>query len=192
MNIHLLRHYYNMIDHCGPLWAYSLFGFENNIGVLKSGVNGTTDYLEQITKNYAATRTSFNECDEPLLNRGTEFENKSCIELENMTVWNKLIMDGVTYTSLRSNPTKSIDYFIKTKDNKIGIIQYFFYQDTTKVFSLHVYEEEFKNYHWSEIKSTDVYEIYQCCEIEKKMLYFKIGIREWTTEEPNHYSRSRA
>lgn len=35
MNIHLLKHYSKMIDHCGPLWAHSLFGFENNIGKLK-------------------------------------------------------------------------------------------------------------------------------------------------------------
>lgn len=47
MNIHLLKHYFNMVENCGPLWAHSLFGFEN-ISKLKKMVNGNTDYLEQI------------------------------------------------------------------------------------------------------------------------------------------------
>lgn len=53
MNIHLLKHYSKMIDHCGPIWAHSLFGFENNIGKLKRMVKGNTDYLHQIAKKYA-------------------------------------------------------------------------------------------------------------------------------------------
>lgn len=109
MNIHLLRHYYNMIEQCGPLWAHSLFGFENNMGILKSSVNGTTDYLDQITKNYAASRTKFNECVEPSENRGTALKTKTIIEPEKRTVWCKLIKNGITYTSFRSNPTKTID-----------------------------------------------------------------------------------
>lgn len=58
MNKHLLRHYFEMIDNCGPLWAHSLFGFENQMGVLKGTVNGTTDYLEQISKSYAAGKVT--------------------------------------------------------------------------------------------------------------------------------------
>lgn len=188
MNIHLLRHYQNMIDHCGPLWAYSLFAFENNIGILKSKVNGTTDYLDQIAKSYAASKTPYDECVKPAVNRGIELKNKSVIESKNITVWSTLIMNGTRYTSLRSNPNKSIDYFIRTTDQKIGKIQYFFYQGT--VFLL--YLKSFQNLHWVEIDSTDVYEVRKCCEIKKKMLYFKVGVREWITEEPNQYSRSSA
>lgn len=39
MNLHLIRHYFDMVMNCGPLWAYSLFGFENCIGRLKKYVH---------------------------------------------------------------------------------------------------------------------------------------------------------
>lgn len=62
LNLHLLRHYFEMIMNCGPLWAYSLFGFENNIGQLKEYVVGTTDVLDQITHKYSIDRI---DCEEP-------------------------------------------------------------------------------------------------------------------------------
>lgn len=191
MNIHCLRHYRSMIDHCGLLWAHSLFSFENNIGVIKMTLNGTTDYLEQITKNYAAARTVI-QCAKPSVNQKTTLKNKFFIASKNMTVWKKLIMKGVTYTSLLSETIKSIDYFIQTKDKKIGKIEYFFYQNTEEVFQLYVYENSFQNYHWAEVEPTNQYQVYKCCEIEKKLLYFRVGVREWITEEPNPYSRSAA
>lgn len=120
MNIHLLRHYHHMIEHCGPIWAHSLFAFENNIGKLKSTVNGNTDYLDQISKNYAASRTNSDECDKSAKKCGIELKNKSFIKSEKKEIWCKLIKDGITYTSLHSNLTKTIDYFIQTKDKKIG------------------------------------------------------------------------
>lgn len=191
MNIHLLKHYYHMINQCGPLWAYSLFGFENHIGVLKASVNGTTDYLDQIGKNYAASRTNLSECVKPLENRGIELKNKSYIESEKLTVWTTLIMNGSHYSSFHSKPTKSIDYFIKTTDNKIGKVMYYFDKNTIKVFLLHIHTTIFENYHWVEVEGTDNYEVYDCRDIAKKLLYFKVGVREWTTQEPNRFTRSR-
>lgn len=44
MNIHLLRHYGRMIHHSGPIWCNSLFGFESNIGEIKSLISGTTNH----------------------------------------------------------------------------------------------------------------------------------------------------
>lgn len=56
MNLHMLRHYFNMFMNCGPLWAHSLFGFENYIGVLKRFVCGNVDVLEQISKKYPLSK----------------------------------------------------------------------------------------------------------------------------------------
>lgn len=58
LNVHLLRHYFNMVMNCGPLWAYSLFGFENNIGRLKKYVVGTPDVLDQIAHKYSIDKSS--------------------------------------------------------------------------------------------------------------------------------------
>lgn len=66
------------------------------------------------------------------------------------------------------------------------------YQGTCEVFLLHLYTKSIDNYHLMEIDPTDKHEIYKCCEIEKKMLYFKVGMREWITEEPNRYARAGA
>lgn len=67
---------------------------------------------------------------------------------------------------------------------------YYFYQEANEVFLLHVYTKSIENYHWIEVDPTDKYEVHKCCEIEKKMLYFKVGTREWITEEPNRHTRS--
>lgn len=56
INLHYLRHYREMILACGPLWSYSLFAFENNIGEIKKLVCGTTDVLEQISKKNSAAQ----------------------------------------------------------------------------------------------------------------------------------------
>lgn len=56
MNIHLLRHYAEMIHNCGPVWCNSLFAFESNIGTIKKLVSGTTDVLLQITEKYTAAK----------------------------------------------------------------------------------------------------------------------------------------
>lgn len=56
MNVHLLRHYADMIRKCGPVWINSLFVFESNIRKIKNMVSGCTDVLIQITKKYIADK----------------------------------------------------------------------------------------------------------------------------------------
>lgn len=67
MNIHLLRHYADMIKISGPLWANSLFAFESNIGEIKKYVTGNTDVLVQISQKYAISKTFDIEEDEKLV-----------------------------------------------------------------------------------------------------------------------------
>lgn len=56
MNVHLLRHYRHMVQHCGPLYCNSLFGFEANIGQIKNLITGTTDPLQQIAEKYSFSK----------------------------------------------------------------------------------------------------------------------------------------
>lgn len=87
MNLHILKHYHEALIDCGPLWSYCLFGFENNIGVLKNHVCGKTDVLEQVTKKYAAARIDINLRDEENLDDRSvkhvlEFQRATEIEIE--------------------------------------------------------------------------------------------------------------
>lgn len=81
MNIHLLIHFKDMVENCGPLWCYSMFGFENNIGRLKKLVCGTTDVLIQIGNKYvvqAEDSISSNSTNEKL----PSFHQRSFIDIE--------------------------------------------------------------------------------------------------------------
>lgn len=73
MNLHLLKHYRDSVLNCGPMWAYSLFGFENNIGVIKKFVFGKTDVLDQIYKKYIASKID---------NELSNFTADDCVELK--------------------------------------------------------------------------------------------------------------
>lgn len=81
MNIHVLRHYNEIIDNCGPLWCYGMFGFENNIGRLKNFVCGTTDVLSQIAHKYVISR-DYDEMDSVREKSNDGFYQQSTISIE--------------------------------------------------------------------------------------------------------------
>lgn len=51
-NIHVVRHLGNGVRFVGPLWAYSNYPFEDQIGSLVSLHKGTTDVATQISEKY--------------------------------------------------------------------------------------------------------------------------------------------
>lgn len=201
MNIHLLKHQLNMVDHCGPLWAHSLFAFENKIGDLKRMVNGNTDYLDQIAKRYAA-RTGTNDpdiaCKDDIMiqtfkdPKNPENINKNIPDygLEMKQIWSKYEYKGVTYTSLSTNETKSVDNFVRMKDSKCGQVVFYTHHNNEKVLLLNIYNENFKNFHWVEVEPTDQYEVCKCSEISEKLLFFKTGSIKYITREPNRFARA--
>jgi hypothetical protein len=56
-NVHLLIHIPDCILNCGPLWAYSLFHFEDNIGILVSYVQGNNEGNKQVISKYLLSQT---------------------------------------------------------------------------------------------------------------------------------------
>lgn len=206
MNLHLLNHYQGMIFNCGPLWSYNLFGFENNIGVLKRLVCGTTDVLNQIAFKYSRSQGSD---DTVLASQQNDFEayHSKTISIkpemihiiENagvvlkssnvVDIWRRARVRGKIYTSKNANVTKSIDYFVELKDSKIGKIEFFFGQKFSPNLLIQHYEETYQNYHWAEIKPKNSFQIYQCDEIEKELLYLQAGRIEYMTNEPNFHGK---
>lgn len=208
MNLHLLRHYRNMVINCGPLWAYSLFGFENNIGKLKRYVLGTTHVLEQVANKYVIEKNNVYseeleqhdndriqlyqptviEIETKYENVLVHFEVISC-EANSIEIWRRIRMNNLIYTSIKAKETKSIDYFVKMKNQKMGKIEFFFEKNDAIHILLNEYNENFENYHWIEVNEANTYSIHACTEIQEKMLYFKAGSIEYITREPNTFGK---
>lgn len=147
MNVHLLKHYYDVIMQCGPLWSYWMFGFENQIGTLKSLVNGTTDVLMQIASKFEHFQnidldeieaTNDIQISSHYVYQRTKINLKSeylaalvdCEEISYgqnlLEIWKRLRIKREIYSCTHATVTKSIDYFIQTTDNEIGMIEFFF------------------------------------------------------------------
>ena len=63
---HSLIHIPQFVRTCGPLWSYSMFGYENMNGHLKTLVHGTRNVLDQLVFSYQVKRAL------PLLGRRLE------------------------------------------------------------------------------------------------------------------------
>lgn len=207
LNIHLLKHYYEMVRNCGPLWSHSLFGFENNIGALKNFVCGTTDVLEQISRKYIAVRT--NECIDNICSDELKISRKTQIKIEAQyapilgkvglnlkegdpfKVYQRLDVGSSIYTSTIYMETKNCDYFVRMNDNRIGKVIFYFKCSLQRLsMLLKIYEECDKNHHWIEIKPTEQLQIYRCEDLKTKLMYFQGFQTEYITSMPNRYSRA--
>lgn len=58
VNVHSLIHICQSVQHCGPLWSYSCFGFESMNGHLKKHCHGTRNVLPQLVRNVRNHQTT--------------------------------------------------------------------------------------------------------------------------------------
>lgn len=93
------------------------------------------------------------------------------------------------FKSTSSCITKSIDYFIKMKDESLGAIVLFVRNGQQIYLLLKKYEISHKKYHLNEIqlKKPIQHQLYNCDEICEKLIYLRFGNIEVTTSEPNKY-----
>lgn len=200
MNIHLLVHYREIIENCGPLWCYAMFGFENNIGQYKKYVCGKTDVLSQIAHKYVLEETnpeskivyenqpSFHQ---PLtINVEEKYFSALGSKVSGLNIWRRAKINKETYSSTYAHVTKSIDYFVKIRNDHFGKIVFFFECKSNPKLMLHVYKETYTNFHWTEVTETDTYKTYFTHEIEEKLLYFKVGSIAYFSRVPNAYGRA--
>lgn len=208
MNVHILTHYQGVVMQCGPLWSYSMFGFESNIGRLKQFVCGKTDVLLQIADKYVESLCepqNYNR--EKKIQPHIELKQKTTIAikqeysriLENsgnislgqgsIDIWRSIELKGRLYTSINAIATKSADFFVRVANGNIGTIEFFFGDESNPKFLLHVYRNIFENYHFIEVEQTGSFETFQCEEIIEKLLYFESNRIKYITKEPNVYGR---
>lgn len=201
----MLRHYSNSVKAIGPLWTSTTFGFEANNGVLKRYVNGTNDVIQQIAYKYV-TQKSFDLEESEEENEVTvrELKKVELSEVHNNLLNNAGIVSSngkftqgksikirnVTFTSLKSVPMKTADFFLLMKDDTIGLSEYYIKSQAKVFVLLQIYKTVDVKYHWSEVSSTEQFRVYAVNEIKDKMLYMKINDKEIITSEPNRYEKT--
>lgn len=199
MNIHLLRHYGENIDQCGPIWCNSLFGFESNIGEIKQYVSGTTDVLTQIAEKYVLSKSifEFNDNEENFICEEiytiktlniTEFYSsvfeQHKIPVENsMRIGCRLKSNGQTFTSLFSQEMKSADYFIEMNDGTLGTAEFYFKWNGRCYVFLNIYKINFVHFHLKEVNKSNVHRIFPCKSIRNKLLYLKVNSIEYIAQQ---------
>lgn len=202
MNLHLCRHMGSAVKNLGPLWAQSAFGFEANNGVLVKSVTAKRDILQQMAWKYN-TKLSF-KCTEKsnhIIESGgkrnaylNDYEKKA-MELfgikENIPfIFTFVSLRRTKFTSKRSKPISTIDYFATFADELLGAIEFYFTWQS-KIYALFELFKVVSNIdHLLEIESTKECKICEVNKINKKLLYMKIKNKEFVVIQANRYEKT--
>lgn len=214
INVHLLRHYSEVVMNCGPLWCHSLFSFETNIGVLKGSFCSTVDVVEQIARNYCIKKSNENVCskvdheeekktarilreklailpakfDDILVRSGLRKQPSEFYKIGYEMKWKNQVLKSVA-----SYVTKSIDFFVELNNGLVGAIEFFINYGNTEHVVIRKYEKMDESHnHLKQIQRTDECAVFNCKEIRHKLIYLQynyssISCAEFITIEPNPY-----
>lgn len=189
MNIHLLRHLAQVVKTAGPLWVYSAFSFESNIGSLNKRANGTVHFIEQISDQYISFREEKKiEHNEQNVYRKHTIELESDIkrvvdeaEIVNGDFYSTIKIGGKFFKSRMSKITKSIDNFFIFNDGTIGAVHLYVNLESEMSAIVEKFEIVHISNHFNEINSSGTFLIMKLSEIARKLLYMKFGTIETTT-----------
>lgn len=194
MNLHLLRHLSSIVRDSGPLWSYSVFGFERNMGRIKASKNGTIYSLEQIAFRYCLKINEQGEsCHGELYFSGVKpivaehflDELLKKFNIENPIFYSNIRIGGTFFKSRCSTKTKSIDNFVQIDDSIFSI--YVFLKHGADAYMIsEKYDVVKKVGHFFEIHSTGKYKIESFANASK-LLYMKFSDVEIVTK-PNSYN----
>lgn len=203
MNVHLLNHCADSVIQCGPLWSYSMFSFEKNIGILKKSVMNQTDSLDTISFHYCMVQKDLHIKDnETKLTNKSKLKEQQISSNEKETLIERLgnanfeyshtcMVNNHKYKSTMSPATKSIDHFLKIKNCGAIACAKFYVKANDNIYVLvQLYNIREKSYHLSRIESSDQFELYAVTQIECKLIYMKFGCFEIVAAEPNRYENS--
>lgn len=204
LNLHILRHYSHVVKHGGPLWTQSMFCFEKCIGYSEKSVNAPVDGIEQIASNYCLKQNNImkkdkdKQCEETKMKGAKRIMlpyNQAQILIQNeiLPIKNKFLISNTVkinehmYNSLRNENPNCMDYFIETKNGKIGCIEFYIGFDNSIYFLLNIYEIIQVKYHLNVVRSTNMLEVHKLSEIKEQKLYLKYAMKEIITVQPNFY-----
>lgn len=193
MNLHLLRHLSSVVRNSGPLWCYSVFGFERNMGRLKASKNGTVYSLEQIAFRYylkineqvESCHSNFSGIKPVVAERFLDDLLKK-FNIKNPIFYSNIRIGGILFKSSCSPKTKSIDNFAQIDDAIFSIYVFFFENGADAYMVSEKYNVMTKVGHFFEIHTTGRFEIKRFANVSK-LLYMKFGGVEIVTK-PNSYN----
>lgn len=205
INLHLLRHLPETVQHLGPLWAQSSYGFESNNGVVVRWNTSTKDMTFQLVWKYIM-KHSIEVVDEnvreislgrkktlKLNSTESQLFTKKGFELERfeyLTIYTDFVLRGVHFKSLKSNKTARIDHFVELKNGTIASVLYYTIFDLILYAVIENYEIVQTHDHFIEINETFVKNIIKASEISKKLIFLKYGLREFVTDFPNKFEKT--
>lgn len=203
MNIHLIRHMASTVRNCGPLWAQSAYGFESNNGnIVRSNTSKrdiahsiTWKYIQKITSQSAnATIKQFkvgNLFTVQLNPDEKELYSNFGIEMkEKQLIYQKLVLNGVVFKSLKCKKVSTIDYFIQTKDGQLGVVQHYLNGNSYVYALTDMFDIVNDMDHFKEVKKSGLKKVFRLNDIKCKMIYMKFGMREYVSQRANTFEKS--
>lgn len=204
-NIHLLRHIANSVRYHGPLWAQAAFGFESNNGILIK-TNSKNNILHSLAWKYSM-RFTLNVANRDEKKSDVKVHGKQKITISKdeqlvlhgfeslsdsgyLTIYKSVEVNGDKFSSTSSKEVATIDYVVRTEENTICSIKYFFvYQNI-----LHAMIELFyvvgTSDHLEEVELSGKFQVIPFNKIDEKMIYMKIGNESIVSQVPNNYEKT--
>lgn len=186
MNIHLLRHVADEVRKSGPLWAYSMFGFEAMNGVLVKSVKGPSSVIQQITKRYILKQTLAGMEKKVKAESKIEYYKKiqvvpsndekillsnHSISFDEITCWEAININGERYKSIKCKETNFIDCFVEFSNESMGKIKYFVQCENLCYAIVEVFTTEKTIDHLKEVTTTNVLSLVPAKDIREKLMY---------------------
>lgn len=204
MNIHLLRHLANAVRHLGPLWAQSMFAFEQMNGLLVSLVNGNTDVLHQITEKYILRKTLQPRrqfINNLILKRPRKnFEPNADAKVllsqcniptnEYTAYFTSIERNGELFTSTAHKELKSNDNFVMLTNGEMGKILYFIHCNEETYALVQIFITVGNKNHLHEVISEQSMLVIKIEEIQEKLIYMKFGTKQIVCAFPNRYEKT--
>lgn len=204
MNVHLLRHIADAVLHSGPLWAQSMFAFEQFNGEIVNMVSGKNNILFQIAEKYILRKTlvpkrELNLCVtvgceqyrfKPSEDDEKMFSKYGIVTIEEISYWSSVNIGDEKYTSMAYRVTKSIDYFAVFAKDKMGKIKYYIKYNGIIYAVVEIFCPVKINYHMCEVISKQSLSLFTIEEIREKLIYIQVDAKEIVCRLPNSYEKT--
>lgn len=205
MNLHLLRHLADTVRNSGPLWAQSIFAFEQSNGDLVRSVTSKSHVLNEITDHYILRnslvmktkdfRHKLDLCQKyksfSPSSKEIELFKQHDIIIDLSTLWKSIKVNGESYTSKAYKATiKSIDYCVQFDDNQIGNIMYYVCFNGVVYALANMLDVIEKKHQFQLLKSTNLLLVRGVLNIREKLIFMKLGDQQIACRFPNNYEKT--